>query len=438
MERLINLSLSVLGEWNDPNNNSHIGIQGEDGATIIKIEIPSSIYGATHRLEFIKPSGATGTSAPLSETIETVEDVAKHYISFEVGEPIINEIGRYQMQYVGLKGNASPIVIKSKLKALDVIRSVSAGLLVKSSNADFFVWVTNAISELYDVKEATINGYDLVSGLILGPEDISYQNENLPDVTNVQEALDTLAATIEHEGLFIKDCHDVAVRNPLNLGQLASGIHIINCDDGAKAQLLVAAEFILLNNEDYGLLFIAASDSIPEDILDYDEVTAYLIGTYFENKTNFQTLSPYWIGSLNASAVILTINLNDILANNDLYFTKESGTGSSSSPYVIRPRIYADHRFNHYVLNVNTEPSRDVYIDVKPAGSQKVLLTINRGSTVFNSLHIYCRIYNANDVLRKRVTLNNTIIDTYLSTSATNWTITLDINSPELYHSSSL
>lgn len=146
MEKELRLRVHSTGKWTKINGASdELGLEFENGATTLKVELPREAYGAHHFLEFVKPSGSTISSAKLDETTE--ED-GVHVITFTPGTNLLDEAGRYILQYVGRKGNLNPIVIKSELKSIDVHRSVNAGILIYESSPDFISWATAEIADL--------------------------------------------------------------------------------------------------------------------------------------------------------------------------------------------------------------------------------------------------------------------------------------------------
>ena len=144
MEKVLTLQLNSNNKFSTVSGDENLGFEGEHNATSIKIVLPQEVHGAKHFVEFIKPSGSVVSSGQLEETINESE----HSISFGATNGLLDEQGRYILQYVGRKGSQDPITIKSELKPLDVEPSVNAGVLISEVDADFISWVTKEIALL--------------------------------------------------------------------------------------------------------------------------------------------------------------------------------------------------------------------------------------------------------------------------------------------------
>ena len=144
MEKVLTLQLNSNSKFSTASGDENLGFEGEHNATSIKIVLPQEVHGARHFVEFIKPSGSVVSSGQLEETINESE----HSISFGATNGLLDEQGRYILQYVGRKGSQDPITIKSELKPLDVEPSVNAGVLISEVDADFISWVTKEIALL--------------------------------------------------------------------------------------------------------------------------------------------------------------------------------------------------------------------------------------------------------------------------------------------------
>lgn len=146
MEQELRLRLHNNGKWSNISQaEANLGYVLENGATKLVVELPSEIYGIRHFLELVKPSGVIVSTAELEEK---KDDSGIHYISLQVSNDLIDERGRYLIQYVGRKGSQNFTVIKSELKALDAIRSINAGVAICESNPDFITWTIDQISRL--------------------------------------------------------------------------------------------------------------------------------------------------------------------------------------------------------------------------------------------------------------------------------------------------
>ena len=142
MENELRLRLHNNGKWTEIIEQPGLGNSFENKATTLVIELPQSTYGFIHFLEFLKPSGSTISTGAIEEKID---DSGIHYVEFKVVSGLIDERGRYQMQYVGRKGSQTITVVKSELKALDVFKSINSGLEISISNPDFITWATEEI-----------------------------------------------------------------------------------------------------------------------------------------------------------------------------------------------------------------------------------------------------------------------------------------------------
>ena len=146
MEKELRLRIhSGSGKWSTISGEDNLGFELEHNATSIVIELPNEVHGGKHFVEFIKPSGVVVSSAPLEET---TDESGIHSISIGATSGLLNESGRYYLQYVGVKGEQDPKTFKSELKALDVEVSVNAGLHIEESDEDFIRWATKEIAQL--------------------------------------------------------------------------------------------------------------------------------------------------------------------------------------------------------------------------------------------------------------------------------------------------
>lgn len=146
MEKELRLRVHSNGKWTKISGVSDdLGHEFENGATTLIIELPREAYGAKHFLEFVKPSGVTTSSAAIAESVE--ED-GVHIIKLLPFSGLLDESGRYILQYVGRRGNQNPTVVKSEMHAITVKRSVNAGVQIYESSPDFITWATAEIAEL--------------------------------------------------------------------------------------------------------------------------------------------------------------------------------------------------------------------------------------------------------------------------------------------------
>ena len=142
MEKELRLQLNKDGKWEESESHD-LGHALENNATSIVVELPSQVHGFTHFLEFVKPSGDVLSTLALTE--DNSEEV--HTITFVVSSELIDEEGRYAMQYVGRNNNK---VVKSDIISLDIDPSVNAVISVPESSEDFVSWASEKIQYLLE------------------------------------------------------------------------------------------------------------------------------------------------------------------------------------------------------------------------------------------------------------------------------------------------
>ena len=147
MEKTIKLLLRPNGDLvtNDKVEDRVMGLQSENNATKLEVELCSDVAGLSHYIEILSPNGDSMSSVAL-----TAENSK---ISLDLASSIISEQGRYAIQYVG-RDLSSGKVVKSNIIALDVDPSINA-VSVGSSNNDFVTWATNRINNL-DARLTTL------------------------------------------------------------------------------------------------------------------------------------------------------------------------------------------------------------------------------------------------------------------------------------------
>lgn len=158
MEQKLRLRLHSNGKWSMVDGASYLGRQLENGATMLIVELPSSMFGKSHYLEFAKPSGITTSTAPLKESID---ESGIHFITLDVSCGLIDERGRYILQYVAREGSQNPRTYKSDIIAIDVVRSINASYALAGSDPDFINWATNRINKLasnFDEEKTAVRG----------------------------------------------------------------------------------------------------------------------------------------------------------------------------------------------------------------------------------------------------------------------------------------
>ena len=142
MEKELRLQLKQDGKWEESESHD-LGHALENNATSIVVELPSQVHGFTHFLEFVKPSGDVLSTLALTE--DNSEEV--HTITFVVSSELIDEEGRYAMQYVGRNNNK---VVKSDIISLDIDPSVNAVISVPENSEDFVSWASEKIQYLLE------------------------------------------------------------------------------------------------------------------------------------------------------------------------------------------------------------------------------------------------------------------------------------------------
>ena len=142
MEKELRLQLKQDGKWEESESHD-LGHALENNATSIVVELPSQVHGFTHFLEFVKPSGDVLSTLALTE--DNSEEV--HTITFVVSSELIDEEGRYAMQYVGRNNNK---VVKSDIIPLDIDPSVNAVISVPENSEDFVSWASEKIQYLLE------------------------------------------------------------------------------------------------------------------------------------------------------------------------------------------------------------------------------------------------------------------------------------------------
>jgi len=145
MENTLEITLHETGELIPlKDGGASLGSEMESGATTLRIDLASGLYGKKHYLEFLKPDGTAVSTAPLAEA---TDPSGIHYVSLSAGNALTDTPGRYALQYVG-RGTDSSIVLKSRIVYLEVDPSVNAVAFVIESDPDFITWATKKIAEL--------------------------------------------------------------------------------------------------------------------------------------------------------------------------------------------------------------------------------------------------------------------------------------------------
>lgn len=145
MKKELRLTIDNLGKWSPAGvADDAFGFENENQAVTLRIDLPTYALSAQHFIEFLKPSGESVSSGSLSE----LDDQGSKYIEYKLGSALLDEKGRYHIQYVGRKTSAPEMTFKSELKAFDVKRSVNAGVEIVDADPDFITWATREIAAL--------------------------------------------------------------------------------------------------------------------------------------------------------------------------------------------------------------------------------------------------------------------------------------------------
>lgn len=145
MEKILELLLHESGELLPVNDGASLGLQLENGATSIQVDLPKSSYGNSHYLEFVKPDGTALSTSALEEK---TSDSGVHYIKLPVSSYLNDQTGRVLMQYVGRGGSDLTVIKKSSVVPLDVDSSINASNVISLSDPDFISWATHQIALL--------------------------------------------------------------------------------------------------------------------------------------------------------------------------------------------------------------------------------------------------------------------------------------------------
>ena len=166
MEKELRLRLHSNGKWSLISDVSILGHSMENKATVLVVELPEESFGNSHFLEFIKPSGDIVSSMKLEEK---TNKSGIHYILLETPNALINEYGRYQMQYVGRRKSGA--TEKSEIRTLEVLKSINADLTIEQDNKDIIGWLVSKIEELENNK----SGSPQITALGNGRYSITYE-----------------------------------------------------------------------------------------------------------------------------------------------------------------------------------------------------------------------------------------------------------------------
>lgn len=155
MENTLEITLHETGELVPLKDGAaSLGSEMESGATKLRVDLPASVIGKRHFLEFLKPDGTAVSTPAIAEETDGANPSVK-FISLSAGNALTDIPGRYALQYVGRDVDSS-IVLKSRIIYLDVDPSINATAFVAESDPDFIAWATKKIADL----TAKVGGLD--------------------------------------------------------------------------------------------------------------------------------------------------------------------------------------------------------------------------------------------------------------------------------------
>lgn len=143
MEKTIRINLQKDGKLTVIGSDESLGFQSETKATKIVFTLPKNLEsGLTHYVEFLAPSGESKSTAPLEKHVEPADN--SDYIEVLLQTPLIQEAGRYLVQYVG-RNTETGKVVKSEIIALDVEESINAGNNMSDDHPDWIAYATEIL-----------------------------------------------------------------------------------------------------------------------------------------------------------------------------------------------------------------------------------------------------------------------------------------------------
>lgn len=140
------------------------------------------------------------------------------------------------------------------------------------------------------------------------------------------------------------------------------------------------------------------------------------------------------LGTFNTPIVV---DLATILAGTDTHFIT-TGAGTEGDPYIVKPRTTIPHANNLYTVALDTEPAANTYIHLQAGGYDRCMVKITH-TVAFETYHIYSNLYNYYGYVRPRVTIaGNAVSNSQFDIFATAFTELVDVNSPEVFHTTAL
>lgn len=158
MEKTLKLNLQADGKLTVVGHDESLGFQSETKATTLRISLPKNLASTIqHYVEFLAPSGDSKSSAQLEKHVDPSDN--SDYIEVPLETPLIQEAGRYAVQYVG-RDLTNEKCIKSEIIALEVGDSINAGNNMEDTNPDWIAWAENKLNNHEDRIAALENGED--------------------------------------------------------------------------------------------------------------------------------------------------------------------------------------------------------------------------------------------------------------------------------------
>ena len=158
MEKTLKLNLQADGKLTVVGQDESLGFQSETKATTLRITLPKNMASSIqHYVEFLAPSGDSKSSAQLEKHVDPSDN--SDYIEVPLETPLIQEAGRYAVQYVG-RDLTNAKCIKSAIIALEVDDSINAGNNMEDTNPDWIAWAENKLNNHEDRIAALENDED--------------------------------------------------------------------------------------------------------------------------------------------------------------------------------------------------------------------------------------------------------------------------------------
>lgn len=277
MEKELRLQLKSDGKWQEPDPHE-LGYSLENNATSIVVELPTEVHGFSHFLEFVKPSGEVVSTLPLTE--DNSSEV--HTIEFIVSSELIDETGRYAMQYVGRQSNK---VVKSDIISLDIDPSVNATITIPENSEDFIGWASEKIQYLLEridgdedtdfVTLAEMN--TALAGKVDKAEGKGLSDENY--TTSEKSKLSGIET-----GAQVNVLEDVKVNgSSLSKNGKSVNIDLTGYETKAGAKGYAKSLEVALNNSTYEIIFTlkdADGNTLSTQTIDLPSESAVVGGTY--------------------------------------------------------------------------------------------------------------------------------------------------------------